>query len=107
MILVSASIANVARQQWIAEFRSWASAAEQDVRYDHQVMNDCESELLLRGEDPPHDRVRPEFKIIKAASDRIIRRLEKDPRRFIAADEQLGREVDQFREQLADRKKKS
>src|SRR3974390_2953144 len=61
------------QRQWIAEFRSWATAAEQDVRYDHQVMNDCESELLLRGKDPPHNDVRPEFEIIRAASARIIR----------------------------------
>jgi hypothetical protein len=64
------------RRRWVDLFKLWV-ASDFDAGHDHQAREDVESELQLRGGEPPFDRVPDEMAAMseksKARTDAMLR----------------------------------
>jgi hypothetical protein len=82
------------KSRWIAEFRKWAANYGKGV--DHRDRKDIEAELGLRGEQPPHDLVKPELAALRAASKADDERRDRDPANLSREAQKLTDKIDAF-----------
>src|SRR5438128_2316714 len=79
---------------WISELRHWL--ANFGAAVDHRAQEDIESELKLRGREPPLHLVQNEFEALKAASREQTDRLLSDPRRLARAERNMSADMEAF-----------
>jgi hypothetical protein len=80
------------RELWVVAFKVWATDFRNPLL--RAMIEDLESELVLRGEVPPHDRVKPEADKLSAQARRMLDALSPEERRRVGAE--IQRELSAF-----------
>jgi hypothetical protein len=92
-------------REWLLAFRAWAASERGGQTYDHRALGDIESEMCLRGCDPPLNLAQEEIKILREASERRRHQLERDPKKHMEFERKLSEDLAAFAQSLDDTKK--
>jgi hypothetical protein len=82
--------------RWADLFRGWV-AADFGAGYDHKEREDVESELQLRGKDPPFDRVPGEMAALREKSKARTDALLGNPELAERVEQRINADLDAFR----------
>jgi hypothetical protein len=88
--------------QWIASFKDWVANLGQGQEYDQRPREDIESEMQVRGLQPPYESVAEESAVIKAALKTHGDDLMRDPVRSMQTERELRADLEAFQQSIKD-----
>jgi hypothetical protein len=81
------------KERWVAAFKQMVATLG---RNEPPIRMDIESELSIRGEDPPFDEVKSEFEALQGAVAQATDELRANPEGFKTANDEIAAEVEEF-----------
>jgi hypothetical protein len=85
------------KERWVAAFKQMAATLSPQRRpIDPPIRLDIESELSIRGEEPPLHEVKPELEAFQRAAKEAIDKLLADPQRAQDVNDELTTDVEEF-----------
>jgi hypothetical protein len=92
-------------RDWLLAFKAWAASERDGKKCDHRTQEDMEAEMYLRGNDPPLNLVKEEITTLRIVSQRRMNKFNRDPKKLLELDRQLGKELAAFAQSIDDTKK--
>jgi hypothetical protein len=89
---------------WVAAFKWWVPNISTGSTFDHQPRIDIESEMRVRGIEPPWALVSDEFKAMQKASRDFTDQLARDPARLAQKEQQISEGLEAFQRSIKESK---
>jgi hypothetical protein len=92
------------KRRWVVEFKGWVANLETGNKLDPRPREDIESEMKVRGTEPPWDLVSDDFEAMRKASRAYQARLAQNPAKLAQQERRISEDVEAFRRSIEDSK---